>query len=52
MFESPFIGLAILAVVIIGLAVLQRLEFMSVFTRRRRRTPPGDRNPSDGRSPD
>jgi hypothetical protein len=35
MFESPFIGLLVLAVVVLGLVVLQRLEFLSVFQRRR-----------------
>ncbi|SHJ78149.1 hypothetical protein SAMN02745194_03349 [Roseomonas rosea] len=35
MFESPFIGLLVLALVILGLVVLQRLEFLSVFRRRR-----------------
>ena len=34
--ESALIGLAILAAFIILLVVLQRLEFLSVFTRRRR----------------
>jgi hypothetical protein len=50
MFESPLAWLAVLAAVVVGLVVLQRLEFLSVFTRRQHRPPPGSTNPPDNKS--
>ena len=39
MFESPLIGVAVLFLLGVGVVALQRLEFLSVFSRRRRRGP-------------
>ena len=49
MFETPLIGLLALVIVVVGLVVLQRLEFLSVFSRRRKPLPdrgePADTTP-------
>ncbi|WP_426959151.1 hypothetical protein [Muricoccus radiodurans] len=39
MFESPMTWVIVLGLVVAGLVLFQRLEFLSVFARRRR--PPG-----------